>query len=176
MCGRLSKVVACVPRSNRTFVNLLQLVKETQIFEHLSVDFKGPLPSSTKNRYLLTIVDEYSRFPFAFPCASVVSKIVIAHFNQLFALFDMPAYIHSGRGAVFMSNELTMFLRRRGIACSRTSVYTTPGNGQCECYHGIISTAIKSRKLGIAQRECVLPDALHFHTFSAVYGDECYAA
>jgi len=76
-----------------------------------------------------------------------------------------------------MSNELTMFLRQRGIACSRTSVYTAPGNGQCERYNGIIWTAIiKSRKLGIAQQECVLPDALHFHTFSAVYGDEWDAA
>jgi len=53
---------------------LAQLIEATQPLERLSVDFKGPLPSSTKNRYLLTIVDEYSRFPFAFPCASVDSK------------------------------------------------------------------------------------------------------
>jgi len=82
-----------------------QLVKATQPFERLSVDFKGPLPSSTKNRYLLTIVDEYSRFPFSFPCASVDCKTAIAHLDQLFALFGMPAYIHSDRAAAFMSNE-----------------------------------------------------------------------
>jgi len=82
-----------------------QLIKATQPFERLSVDFKGRLPSSTKNRYLLTIVDEYSRFPFAFPCASVDSKTAIAHFNQLFAVFGMPAYIHSDRGAAFMSTS-----------------------------------------------------------------------
>ena len=142
-----------------------QLVKATQPFERLSVDFKGPLPSSTKNRYLLTIVDEYSRFPFAFPCASVDCKTAIAHLDQLFALFGMPAYIHSDRAAAFMSNELTTLLRERDIACSRTSVYNAPGNGQCERYNGIIWTAIKlaikSRKLDIAQWECVLLDALH---------------
>ena len=64
-----------------------------------------------------------------------------------------------------MSNELTMFLRQHGIACSRRSVYNVPGNGQCERYNGIIWTAvklaIKSRKLDIAHWECVLPDALH---------------
>ncbi|GFO16304.1 retrovirus-related pol polyprotein from transposon 17.6 [Plakobranchus ocellatus] len=43
------------------------LIKATQPLEHLSVDFKGPLLSSSRNRYLLTIIDEYSRFPFAFP-------------------------------------------------------------------------------------------------------------
>jgi len=78
----------------------------------------------------------------------------------------MPEYIHSDRVAAFPSNELMMFLRQRGIACSRTSVYNAPGNGQCERCNGIIWTAIKfaikSRKLDIARGECVWPDALHF--------------
>ena len=32
-------------------------------------DFKGPLPESatSTNRYIMTIIDEFSRFPFAFP-------------------------------------------------------------------------------------------------------------
>ena len=41
-----------------------KLVKATQPFERLSIDFKGPLPSSTNNKYFLTITDEYSRFPY----------------------------------------------------------------------------------------------------------------
>ena len=40
-----------------------QLIKATQPFERLSV---GPFPSSTKNRYLLTIVDEYFSFSVLF--------------------------------------------------------------------------------------------------------------
>ena len=43
------------------------LVKATSPWERLSVDFKGPLPSSSSNKYLLTIVDEFSRFAFGFP-------------------------------------------------------------------------------------------------------------
>ena len=55
-----------------------------------------------------------------------------------------------------------MLLRQRGIACSRTSVYNAPGNGQCQRYiWTAIKPVIKSRKLDIAQWECVLPDALH---------------
>ena len=57
------------------------------------------------------------------------------------------------------------YFQRRGIACSRTSVYNAPGNGQCERYNGIIWTAVKlalkSRKLDTRQWELVLPDALH---------------
>ena len=35
------------------------LIKATQPMECLSIDFKGPLPSSCKNKYILTAVDEF---------------------------------------------------------------------------------------------------------------------
>jgi len=47
------------------------LVKAIQPFERLSLYFKGSLLSSTKNRYMLTVIDEFSRFPLAFLCSSV---------------------------------------------------------------------------------------------------------
>ncbi|XP_046841983.1 uncharacterized protein LOC124436099 [Xenia sp. Carnegie-2017] len=43
------------------------LIKATRPMERLSVDFKGPLPTTSNNPYMLTVVDEYSRFPFALP-------------------------------------------------------------------------------------------------------------
>ena len=39
--------------------NDAQLVKATQIFERLNIDFKKPLPSVSNNRYILTVIDEY---------------------------------------------------------------------------------------------------------------------
>ena len=44
------------------------VIKATQPFERLSIDLVGPkCPSwKTGNAFLLTIIDEYSRFPFAF--------------------------------------------------------------------------------------------------------------
>ncbi|XP_069779187.1 uncharacterized protein [Narcine bancroftii] len=37
------------------------VIKATRPFERLSVDFKGPLPSTNLNTYILTAIDEYSR-------------------------------------------------------------------------------------------------------------------
>ena len=54
------------------------LIKATQPFERLNIDFKGPLPSSTTNKYMLTVVDEYSHFPFAFPCRDTNTSTVIS--------------------------------------------------------------------------------------------------
>ena len=78
-----------------------QLIKATQPFERLSLDFKGPLPSTSTNKYLLTIIDEYSRFPFCFACSNVNAQTVITCLNQVLVIFGTPAYIHSDRGAAF---------------------------------------------------------------------------
>ena len=141
------------------------LIKATQPFERLNIDFKGPLPTCSRNRFLLTIIDEYSRFPFAFPCQDMTSATVINCLIQVFAIFGMPQYIHSDRGAAFMSNELKTFLHEKGIVTSRTTPYNPRGNGQVERLNGTlwktVTLALKSRKHEISQWELVLQDSLH---------------
>ena len=66
-----------------------RLVKATQPMERLSNDFKGSLRSTSKNRYLLTVIDEYSRFPFAFACTNTNTDSVIQSLNQIFIVFGM---------------------------------------------------------------------------------------
>ena len=144
---------------------LLCLIKATQPFERLAIDFKGPLPSNTKNKYLLTIVDEYSRFPFAVPCCDISTETVIDCLVQLFSLFGMPPYINSDRGSSFISQELKMFLNSRGISSSRSTPYNPTGNSQVERYNGIIWSAVNlalaNKDLPVKFWESVLPDALH---------------
>ena len=141
------------------------LIKATQPFERINIDFKGPLPSTTGNRYILTVVDEFSRYPFAFPVRDMVTPTVINCLVQLFSLFGMPGYVHSDRGPSLISEELKSFLHSRGIATSRTSSYNPQGNGQVERYNGIIwktvSLALESRGLPQSNWELLLPDALH---------------
>ena len=141
------------------------LIKATQPFERLSIDFKGPLPSRSPNRYLLTIIDEYSRFPFAFACSDMTSKTVIKCLTQLFSIFGMPCFIHSDRGSSFLSEELLSFLQNKGISCSRTTAYNPRGNGQVEKLNDTLWKAIQlallTKDLPISDWELVLTDALH---------------
>ena len=141
------------------------LIKATQPWERLSVDFKGPLPSNNPNIYQLNIIDEYSRFPFSFPCSNMKSSTVIKCFTQLFSIFGMPQYIHSDRGTSFLSTELQQFLHSKGISSSRTTPYNPGCNGQVEKLNDTIwkavTLALKSRKLPLSCWQDVLPDALH---------------
>ena len=143
----------------------LHLVKATQPFDRLSIDFKGPLPSSSWNRYLLTIVDEFSRFTFAYPCPNMESKTVNSCLSNLFSIFGMPAYIHSDRGSSFLSQETKTFLHNYRVVTSRTTPYNPEGNGQVERYNGVIwqsiLLALKTKNLPESRWEEVLAEALH---------------
>ena len=141
-----------------------QLLTATRPWERLSMDFVGPLPSTTKNKFLLVIVDEYSRYPFAWPCSSIRSDVVIGHLLHLFSLFGCPSSVHSDRGPQFESLELRRFLLNNGIAKTRTTPYRPQGNGQCERINGSVMKTVylALRTLGLEKSrwETVLPTAL----------------
>ena len=77
------------------------LIKATQPWERFSIDNRGPvIPGvDTGNRYLLTVVDEYSRFPWAFSCKDQSAETVTECLTRLMADGGTPGYIHSDRGA-----------------------------------------------------------------------------
>ncbi|GAA51362.1 pro-Pol polyprotein [Clonorchis sinensis] len=140
-------------------------IKAAQPFESVSIDFKGPLPPTSHNKYLLTVIGEYSRYPFAFTCTHVSSSTVIKCLNQLFSVFGMPSHVHSDRGGTFMSGEVQMFPHDRVVATSRTTQYNPRGNGQVERLRDTlwksITLALKTQQRDVTEWECVFLDALH---------------
>ena len=58
---------------------------------------------------MLTIIDEYFRFSFAFPYSNINAETVIKSLTQLFSLFGLCSCIHSDRGSAFMSKSLLHF-------------------------------------------------------------------
>ena len=139
------------------------LIKTTQPFERIAIDFKGPLPTCTRNMYLLVIVDEFSQFPFCYPCPNMYS--VIKCLNDLFTLRGIPSCVHSDNACSFLSQKIKDFFTEQGIATSHCSVYHPTGNSQVERYNGVIwrsiHLALKSQNLPIERWESVLPNVLH---------------
>ena len=141
------------------------LIKSTTPFERINVDFKGPLPTTNQNCYFLQVIDEYSRFPFVFPCKDTKTETVKKHLCQLFSIFGYPSFIHSDRGSSFLSKDLQDFLLERGIAASRTTPYRPQANGQVERSNSTIWKAVRlslrSKNLPMSQWQEVLPEVLH---------------
>ena len=140
------------------------LEKTTQPFERLKLDFKGPLPSKTQNKYMVTINDEYSTFPFVIPCSNVTATTVIqglcnSKFSECLSTFIQI-------GELPLCQKISrVFLHERGLAVSRTSPYNPQRNGLCQRYNGIIwktvQLALANRKMLISKWESIIPEALN---------------
>ena len=81
-------------------------------FERIAMDIVGPLPKTERgNRYLLVVVDYYTRWPEAYAIVlqdahSIASKLV----TEYFARYGAPYSIHSNQGANFESNLMRNLL------------------------------------------------------------------
>ena len=120
------------------------LVKATQPMERVSIDLKDPQATSSRgNKYLLIIVDEYSRFPWAYPLRNATSANIIRSLRDFFATYGTPGFIHSDRGSQFVSRETTAFLSQSGVPTSRSTPYHPQGNSQVERLIGTIWRAVQ---------------------------------
>jgi len=104
------------------------LIEATKPFERLNLDFKGLLPSRTRNVCMFVVVDEYLRFPFCFACPDMLSSTVVKCLDQLFSLCGMPSYIHSDLGCSLNSCKVKEYLIKRGIASNHSTPYHPIGN------------------------------------------------
>ena len=141
------------------------LVQSTRPFERVSVDFMGPKTSASRNKYLFVMIDEYSRFPFAFPCPDASSDSAIKCCQQVFSTFGCPSSVHSDRAQCFKSSDFKEFMLQNGVLLTHTTPYHPTGNSQCERLNGTLWKAIKlaltSSNLPDTKWEQVLPTALH---------------
>jgi len=102
------------------------LIKALRMWDRLCLDFNGPVRGACP--YLLVSVDEYSRFPFVFPCKNMKSSTIISSLSFLFCAFGFPSCVHSDRGSPFVSQETRSFLSARGISFSTSIAYHSTGN------------------------------------------------
>ena len=139
------------------------LIKSMRPRERISIDFKSNMQS--KRSYVLFVVDEFSRFPFAFPCNDIKTETVIKCLSTLFCLFGQPLYVHSDRGASILYKEFKRFLTERGIASSKSTPYHPTCNSQCERINQTVWKTIRLLLRTYQQPEstwkAVLPEALH---------------
>ena len=148
------------------------LIKATQPFERVSIEFKGPVASVTKNKYLLVIVDEFSRFPFVYPCVDMKASTIIEKLCNLFSLFGFPGYVRTDQGSNFMSSELKGWLNGKGIPTSRSTRYSPKGNGQVERFNGVIW---KSVILGLRVKNLPTSIGKLYCVMFCILCDHCYA-
>lgn len=103
-------------------------------WEVLGVDFIGPIgPTARKNRYILTMVDHFTRLTVLAPTRQQTAEAtVLALVNHWVVYYGVPRVIHSDRGTNFMSQVMTSLCERLGVRRTRTTAYRPQADGRVE--------------------------------------------
>ena len=126
-----------------------QFVPSTPRFDHIHVDIVGLLPPSQNYRYLLTVVDRFTRWPEAIPLVgaqtTTCAKALALHW---IARFGVPAELTSDRGSQFTSELWATLSQLNGTRLHRTTAYHPQSNGIVERFHRHLKSAVMARLTG----------------------------
>ena len=119
-----------------------EFVVPNRRFEHVNVDLVT-MPLSNGHRYLLTVVDRFTRWPAAIPLKDASTDSVMEGFaHGWIANFGVPASITTDRGAQFTSAVWTELMTTWGIKTHTTTPYHPEANGMVERLHRRLKESI----------------------------------
>ena len=154
-----------------------------EAWDTISLDFTGP-SSRTAGNILLTCIDHFSRFPFAFLVKSSSAKDIISCLQALFNIFGIPRRIVTDNGSSFVSDELLHFTNSFGIQHSTSSVYFPSSNGLVERLHRTLKHRLdkllfdgleftSALQQTLFTMRTTIHEALGRTPFAAFFGREC---
>lgn len=150
MRADVSRYVRCCPVCQRTKARrqkpegLMSSQWATAPMEELSVDIIGPLPPTPRrHKYLLVVVDKFTKFIELFPLRSATSKQVVECMVQVFCRHGTPVTISSDNGKAFVSNLWRGLLKHWGITDRHTVPYR-PAGQMVERHNGTVKECLRA--------------------------------
>ena len=124
---------AKISRHNRPVFG--KFTEPTERFDHVHIDIVGPLPYTDGFRYLLTCIDQFTRWPEAIPILDIRAETVAdVFFSGWIARFGTPATITTDWGAQFESKLWDGLCNQFGIVRNRTTSYHPQSNGRSNVF------------------------------------------
>lgn len=112
-------------------------------FHTVHIDHVGPFETSRSGKkYLLVIVDAFTKFTIIEAVKSTKVKPVVQVLQNMMCIFGVPNRIISDRGSCFTSRTFRMFCESYAIKHVLNAVATPRANGQCERYNKTIVTML----------------------------------
>ncbi len=119
----------------------------------ISVDIVGSLPTtSSENRYLLTIMDRFTRYVKAIPLKNITAATVSqALLNEWYYIYGTPDTILADNGTQFTNIIFKIINETLGIKTKYAPPYYPKGNGMIERFHRFLKQklAIKAETLNL---------------------------
>lgn len=130
------------PSSNKRATSVLKLI-------HSDLSGKFSVPSIGGACYYITFIDDYSRFAWVFflkkksDAAETFKTFVQLVENQKGDGFHIKQ-LRSDNGGEYINNELSAYLRKKGISHENTAAYAHESNGVAERFNCTITTMART--------------------------------
>ena len=114
-------------------------------FKRVNIDIVGPInpPSSSRHKYLLTLIDLATNFPEAIPLKDIDSVSVSEALLEIFSRVGIPGEILSDNGIQFRSNLLKQINTLLGVKPIFTTVYHPETSGRIERMHSTMKSCLR---------------------------------
>ena len=128
----------------------------TQPWKKIAMDVVQPLSGLTRttkgNRFILTIMDQGSRYPEAFALRRVTAADIARCLTELFARFGLPEEILSDNGPNLTSKLIEELLASLKISHIKTTPYRPQSNGMLERWHRDLKRMLSKLSTGDRRR------------------------
>ena len=99
--------------------------------------------TSKKYKYILTVIDAFSKYVWIYPTKTLSTAEVIRKLRDQQQYFGNPKRIISDRGTAFTSGNFQEFCEQEGIEHVLITTGVPRGNGQAERMNRIIIEVLK---------------------------------
>ena len=139
-----------------------------QPFYMVGVDIIGPLKTTSEgNRYILSVIDYYTKYAEAEPLPNQEAKTVVKALEQIFSRHGMPSVLLTDQGRNFESHLFQSMCSLFNIDKRRTTPYHPQSDGLCERFNGILKVLLRMKVNKDRDNwDVLLPSALLAHRVS----------
>ena len=119
-------------------------------FRLVAMDIVGPIPRSASGyKYILTLMDLYTKYPEAIPLKRVDNEAVLEALLEVISRHGIPEAILTDQGTVFMSRLTKSVCNTLGIEHIRTSPYHPQSDGALERWHACLKGMMKRSEVDL---------------------------
>ena len=123
----------------------MKLFEASKPFEVVHMDIVGPLPvTRSGNRFILTMMDRYSRMIKMVPLPTVTANCIAMEFRQHWLLnYGIPEQILTDRGTNFTGLIFNILRHLYGFKALFTTSYHPRTNGRLERFHRYLKERLR---------------------------------
>ena len=110
------------------------------------------LPEAQGYKYVLVVMNSFTRYIFTYPLRSSYPKLIVAALTHIFTNFGQQALFVAYNGSEFPNWEVVSFLRLWGVQWKFIAPHNFQANGQAEAGIKIVTNQLRPAWEDFAQR------------------------